>query len=67
MEPFPAVQRALELAQIPTTPGYLGLDRETLVATFHHATRLRDRYTTVDFLEGQGRLDDAIAVALAAG
>jgi len=66
MEPFPAVERALELARIPNTPGYLGIDRETLIATFHHATRLRDRYTTIDFLEGQGRLDAAIAVALGA-
>ncbi len=66
MEPFPAVERALEQAQIPTTPGFLGLDRETLVATFHHATRLRDRYTTIDFLESQGQLDATLSRALPA-
>lgn len=64
MQPFAEVARALQRAEIPTTPGFLGIDRETLVATFHHATRLRDRYTTIDFLEGQGRLDEAIASAL---
>lgn len=66
MEPFPAVERALEQAQIPTTPGFLGLDRETLVATFHHATRLRDRYTTIDFLESQGQLDATLSRVLPA-
>ncbi len=65
MEPFTEVERALEQAQIPVAPGFLGISRDTLAATFHHATRLRDRYTTIDFLEGQGRLDQAIAVALA--
>lgn len=65
MVPFPEVERALAQAQIPTAPGFLGISRETLEATFHHATRLRDRYTTVDFLEGQGRLDEALAGALA--
>jgi len=64
MAPFPEVERALEQAQIPAAPGFLGLTRETLEATLHHATRLRDRYTTIDFLEGQGRLDQAITEAL---
>lgn len=64
MQPFGEVERALEQAQIPTSPGFLGIGRETLEATFHHATRLRDRYTTLDFLEGQGQLDQAIAAAL---
>ena len=66
MEPFPAVERALEQAQIPTTPGFLGIDRETLLATFHHATRLRDRYTTIDFLESQGQLDAVLSRTLSA-
>lgn len=64
MAPFDEIDQALELAQIPGDPGFLGLTREQLEATFHHATRLRDRYTTIDFLEGQGRLDAALAVAL---
>ncbi len=64
MEPFPEVERALDQAQIPTTPGFLGITRETLEETFRHATRLRDRYTTIDFLEGQRRLDQAVAAAL---
>jgi glycerol-1-phosphate dehydrogenase [NAD(P)+] len=64
MQPFTEVERALDEAQIPTAPGFLGITRETLESTFHHATRLRDRYTTIDFLEGQRCLDQAIAVAL---
>jgi glycerol-1-phosphate dehydrogenase [NAD(P)+] len=64
MEPFGDVERGLARAQIPTLPGFLGIDRETLVASLHHATRLRDRYTTIDFLEGQGQLDAAIVAAL---
>jgi glycerol-1-phosphate dehydrogenase [NAD(P)+] len=66
MEPFPAVERALAQAEIPSVPGFLGLDRVTLVATFHHATRLRDRYTTIDFLESQGQLDATLGRALPA-
>ena len=31
-----------------------------LRATFSYSNRLRARYTTVDFLEGQGVLDRAI-------
>jgi glycerol-1-phosphate dehydrogenase [NAD(P)+] len=64
MEPFDDVERGLAQARIPTLPGFLGIDREVLVASFHHATRLRDRYTTIDFLEGQGQLDAAIVAAL---
>ncbi|HWD70121.1 MAG TPA: iron-containing alcohol dehydrogenase [Solirubrobacteraceae bacterium] len=63
---FPEVELALAHSGIPTAPGYLGIDRETLIATFHHATRLRERYTTIDLLEGQGRLEQAITAALAA-
>jgi glycerol-1-phosphate dehydrogenase [NAD(P)+] len=66
MSPFAAVERALAQAQIPSAPGYLGVGSEMLEATFHHATRLRDRYTTIDFLEGQRRLDAALAAALPA-
>jgi glycerol-1-phosphate dehydrogenase [NAD(P)+] len=64
MEPFAAVERALAQAEIPSVPGFLGLERDTLVATFHHATRLRDRYTTIDFLESQGQLDATLSRAL---
>jgi hypothetical protein len=35
-----------------------------LDATLRYATRLRARYTVVDFLEGQGMLEAAIAAVL---
>jgi hypothetical protein len=34
---------------------------------FHFASRLRSRYTTIDFLEGQGQLDRAVHAMLAGG
>lgn len=58
------IERALALAGIPAEPGYLDVDERTLRATFRHATRLRARYTTVDFLEGQGALHAAIEAML---
>jgi glycerol-1-phosphate dehydrogenase [NAD(P)+] len=61
LELFDGVQQALTLAGIPSEPGFLELDASTLEATFRHATRLRARYTVVDFLEGQGVLDQALA------
>ena len=64
LEPFPDVDRALTLAGIPGQPGYLGLDERTLRATFRYSNRLRARYTTVDFLEGQSLLGQAIAAML---
>lgn len=67
MQPFPAVERALAVAEIPDGPGFLDIGAATLAATFRHATRLRARYTVVDFLEGQAMLDAALAVALPAG
>ena len=57
---FDGVQAGLRAARIPDTPGWLEVDSETLRATFHYASRLRARYTTIDFLEGQGALDDAV-------
>jgi glycerol-1-phosphate dehydrogenase [NAD(P)+] len=60
----PEIERALALAGIPAEPGYLDVDERTLRATFRHATRLRARYTTVDFLEGQGALAPAIEAML---
>ena len=61
---FESVRDGLAAAQIPDTPGYLEVDEPTLRATFHYASRLRARYTTIDFLEGQGVLDDAIDAML---
>jgi hypothetical protein len=58
------IERALTLAGIPGEPGYLDVDERMLRATFRHATRLRARYTTVDFLEGQGALESAIDAML---
>jgi len=60
---FPLVADALSVAGIPSQPGFLGLDTATLKATFRWANRMRARYTVLDFLEGQGRLDEAIDTA----
>lgn len=60
LELFGAVERALTDTGIPSRPGYLDVDERTLRATFRYAGRLRARYTTIDFLEGQGALDEAI-------
>ena len=57
---FPLVVNALSKAGIPSEPGFLGLDVTTLKATFRWANRIRARYTVLDFLEGQGELDEAI-------
>jgi hypothetical protein len=64
LERFDGVERALGLAGIPAGPGYLGIDERALRATFRYSNRLRARYTTVDFLEGQHRLGEAIDTAL---
>jgi glycerol-1-phosphate dehydrogenase [NAD(P)+] len=60
MRAFPVVAAALVSAGIPPQPGFLDVDVATLRATFRWANRLRSRYTVLDFLEGQGRLDEAI-------
>ena len=60
LESFDAVDRALTVAGIPARSGYLGVDVRTLRATFRYSNRLRARYTSVDFLEGQGVLERAI-------
>ncbi len=62
---FAAVESALDTAGFPDEPGYFDVDERMLRATFRYATRLRARYTAVDFLEGQGRLEEAIEAALA--
>ncbi len=60
MAVFPAVERALDAAGIPAAPGFLGIDDDLLRGALRYANRLRARYTVVDFLEGQGALDEAI-------
>ncbi len=60
MEVFPLVAGALAVAGIPAEPGYLGFDTATLKTSFRWANLIRSRYTVLDFLEGQGRLDEAI-------
>jgi glycerol-1-phosphate dehydrogenase [NAD(P)+] len=62
---FDGVSRALTAAGIPDEPGYLGIDTSLLRATFRYASRLRARYTVIDFLEGQGALDRALTAAIA--
>ena len=64
LELFDAVERALDTTGFPTGPGFLGIDARTLRATFRYATRLRARYTVIDFLESQGMLEAAIEVAV---
>lgn len=64
LDSFAAVERALGVAGFPAGPGYLEIDETTLRATFRFATRLRARYTAVDFLEGQGVLGAAIDAML---
>ncbi len=61
---FGVVEQALSLAAIPAEPGFLGVDEPMLCATFRYASRLRARYTVIDFLEGQGALDAALAAML---
>ena len=58
------VPGALDVLGIPSTPGYLGIDGRMLRAAFRFGGRLRARYTTVDFLEGQGRSEQAIEQVL---
>jgi glycerol-1-phosphate dehydrogenase [NAD(P)+] len=67
LELFDVVESALAHASIPTAPGYLDVDEPMLRATFLYASRLRARYTTLDFLEGQGMLEQAIDWMLGSG
>jgi glycerol-1-phosphate dehydrogenase [NAD(P)+] len=64
LEIFPAAERALDKAGIPAEPGFLDLDAATLRATFRYASHLRARYTTIDFLTGQGALGAALERAV---
>jgi glycerol-1-phosphate dehydrogenase [NAD(P)+] len=61
LAPFDEVARALDAAGLQARLGVVpGVDAATLDATFRYAGRLRARYTTLDFLEGQGALDSAL-------
>jgi len=64
LELFGDVEHALTVAGIPDEPGYLDIDERTLRATFRYSNRLRARFTTVDFLEGQQALEPAIEEAI---
>lgn len=64
LELFPAIERALAAAGMPAEPDVLGIDPATLRAAFRYGNRLRARYTVIDFLEGQGALDEALDAAL---
>jgi len=64
-EQFAVILQALDAAGIPSEPGYLEVDSRTVRATFHYASRLRARYTTIDFLEGQGALEEAVEATMA--
>ncbi len=57
---FDGVERALDAVGIPAEPGWLEIDEEMLSAAFRFGSRLRARYTVVDFLEGQGVLEEAV-------
>lgn len=61
---FGPVGDALRAAGIPDARGFLEVDGRLLEATLRYATRLRGRFTVIDLLEGQGRLDDALAAVL---
>ena len=58
------VPDALDVLGIPSAPGYLEINERMLRAAFRFASRLRARYTTIDFLEGQGELARAIEAAM---
>ncbi len=64
MAVFPLVAGALLAAGIPAGTGFLGLDAPALKSSLRWANRIRPRYSVLDFLEGQGRLDEAIGAIL---
>lgn len=63
-ERFPAALAALYASGVPSGVGHLGVDADTLRATLRYANRLRSRFTVLDLLEEQGRLDQVIDVVL---
>jgi hypothetical protein len=65
LQTFDAVADALRRAGIPDLQtGYLGIDAAMLRAGLRYGGRLRSRYTVVDFLEGQGMLEEALDAVL---
>ena len=78
VKPGDTVRKELTIRREVPTPGYVACDTHvhTLThsghgdstdverATFRYATRLRARYTTVDLLEGQQLLEEAIDAML---
>ena len=65
LAPALEVSRSVEAAlddAIPAEPSVVGLDEAMLRAGFRYSNRLRARYTTVDFLEGQRALEAALDV-----
>lgn len=59
LDVFPSAERALDGGGISVE-----VDLATLRATFRFASRLRARYTVIDFLEGQEKLEQAIEEAI---
>jgi glycerol-1-phosphate dehydrogenase [NAD(P)+] len=57
---FEEVEHGLDAAGIPSSTPWLGIDADMLRDAFRFGSRLRARYTVVDFLEGQGLLEEAI-------
>lgn len=64
MATFTSVERALARAGIPDVSGFLDVDEPMLRAAFRYASRLRARYTVIDFLEGQHVLNEALEAML---
>lgn len=59
------VDAALAALEIPRAPGFADVERDTLEAALRYANRLRNRYTVLDLLESQERLDTEIGALLA--
>jgi glycerol-1-phosphate dehydrogenase [NAD(P)+] len=60
-ETFSSVRAALERAGMASDPGFLDIDVALLRDTLRRCRFLRARYTVLDLLAGQHRLEDAIA------
>lgn len=59
-ELFAPVTEALRRVGVPGEAGFLGVDDATMRATLRYANRLRNRFTVLDLLESQGRLESSI-------
>lgn len=65
LERFGETAQALRDAGVPDRDcGYLDIDGPMLRAGLRYGARLRARYTVVDFLEGQGLIEQALDEAL---